>query len=127
MTRTDFRSNLARRHAPARRLPAYGARLADRLRDGFEPPHGVAVWIDTAPSLRGICAPLAVFADTDPAALDWSLCHRRDVFVAHADAVAPDRLQAVVAAITDAQPRRLLLLLERPPYCHIAISGEGTR
>lgn len=127
MTLTDFRSNPARRHAPSRRQPAYGARLADRLRDGFEPPHGVAVWIDTAPSLRGICAPLAVFADTDPAAMDWSLCHRRDVFIVRADTAAPDRLRAVVAAITEAKPRRLLLLLERPPYCHIAIRGEGAR
>lgn len=127
MTLTDIRSNPVRRRAPARRLPAYGARLADRLRDGFEPPHGVAVWIDASPSLRGICAPLAVFADTDPAALDWSLCHRRDVFIVRADAAAADRLRAVVAAITTAQPRRLLLLLEHPPYCYIAISGEGAR
>lgn len=127
MTMTDLRSRSARRREPARRLPAYGAQLAHRLREGFEPAHGIAVWIDTPPSLHGICAPLAVFADTDPAALDWTQCHRRDVFIAKADAVAPERLQATVAAITAARPRRLLLLQSRPPYCILLIPGEGAR
>lgn len=124
---TDIRSLPARRREPARRLPAYGAQLANQLREGFEPAHGIAVWIDAPPSLRGICAPLAVFADTDPTALDWSQCHRRDVFIAKADAVPADRLQVTVAAITAAQPRRLLLLLSRPPYCTLLIPGEGCR
>lgn len=109
------------------RLPAYGRELAQRLREGFEPAHGIAVWIDSPPSLRGICAPLAVFGDTDPAALDWSQCHRRDVFIAKADRVAAERLQATVGAITAAGPRRLLLLLSRPPYCTLLIPGEGGR
>ncbi|MBD5805334.1 hypothetical protein AZOA_47870 [Azoarcus sp. Aa7] len=127
MTLTDFRSHPARRREPARRLPAYGAQLASRLREGFEPAHGIAVWIDTPPSLRGICAPLAVFADTDPAALDWSQCHRRDVFIARADSVTPERLQATVAAITAAKPRRLLLLRASPPFCTLLIPGKGAR
>lgn len=125
--RTDLLPRSPGLRAPSRRLPAYGAQLAERLREGFEPAHGVAVWIDARPSLRGVCAPLAVFADTDPAALDWSVCHRRDVFIAKADEAAPERLQATVAAITAAGPRRLLLLQLRPPYCTLVIPGEGAR
>lgn len=125
--RTDLRPPSPAQRTTARRLPAYGAQLAERVREGFEPAHGIAVWIDARPSLRGICAPLAVFYDTDPAALDWSLCHRRDVFIAKADDAAPDRLQATVAAITAAGPRRMLLLQSRPPYCTLVIPGEGAR
>lgn len=107
----------------ARRLPAYGRALLDALKSGREPLHGIAAWIDVRPPERGLCAPLAVFADTDPAALDWSLCAGRSVIVPHADRVEPERLTATVCAIRAARPLRLLLLTDRAPGFAFVVSA----
>ena len=105
------------------RRPAYARALHDALRRGQEPAHGIAVWIDTRPPERGTCAPLAVFADTDPAALDWSLCRGRSVIVPHADEVAHERLIAVCRAIKAVRPARLLLLKDDAPGFEFVVSG----
>lgn len=108
------------------KLPAYGRHLEHAIATGKRPRHGVAVWIDRMP-VRGICAPLAVFSDTDPGALDWSLCRGMDVIVPHADEVQRERLIAVCRAIKAAAPRRLLLLKQDPPGHEFVVSAEGAK
>lgn len=106
------------------RLPAYGRALLDALRAGRVPAHGIAVWIDQTPPSAGICAPLAIFQDTDPATLDWGLCHAQTVIVPHADRVQHDRLLATVRKIRKAGPLRLLLLKDSAPGFEIVVSSE---
>lgn len=106
------------------RLPAYGKALQEALQAHKTPAHGLAVWIDSKPPVTGICAPLAVFSsDTDPAALDWSLCKNQNVIIPHADRVDRDRLLATVRAIRAARPARLLLLKDAAPGFEIVVSG----
>lgn len=50
--------------------------------------------------------PLACFADTDPAIVDWSLCRGRDVHIAGTD-LDPVRLKRLIEALEAAKPRRL--------------------
>ena len=107
------------------RLPAYGRALSEALQARKTPAHGIAIWIDIKPPVTGICAPLAVFPDTDPAALDWSLCKNQSVIVPHADRVERDRLLATVKAIRAARPRRLLLLKDAAPGFELVVSAGG--
>ena len=81
------------------------------------------MWIDANPPETGICAPLAVFADTAPGELDWSLCKNQTVIVPHADQVDRDRLLATVRAIRAARPARLLLLKDEAPGFEVVVSG----
>lgn len=104
------------------KLPAYGRDLQHAIATGKRPRHGAAVWIDR-PIVRGICAPLAVFADTDPGALDWTLCRGLDVTVPSADEVQRERLIATVRAIKAARPRRLMLLKSDPPGHEFVVLG----
>ena len=108
-----------------KRLPAYGRQLLDALNMGREPIHGIAVWIDRPASTGGVCAPLAVFADTDPLTLDWSVCCARSVIVPHANEVVPRRLIATVSAIRAARPLRLLLLKEASPGFEFVVAAGG--
>lgn len=108
------------------RLPAYGRQLRAIIAGGKKPRHGVAIWIDRQPE-RGICKPLAVFPDADPAALDWSICQGQDVIVPDADHADRGRLIAVVRAIRAARPRRLLLLKEGHPGFEFVVSAEAAR
>lgn len=87
--------------------PAYSRELAALYRQGLEPLHGIAVYLDRTPPQRPLLARLACFADTDPAALDWSLCRGRDAVVPCADQCDPDRLDRLLDALTAAKPRRL--------------------
>ncbi|MCL1861498.1 MAG: hypothetical protein FWG52_08225 [Proteobacteria bacterium] len=109
-----------------KRLPAYGQALRKALDDGREPLHGIGVWIDRAPPEHSILVPLAVFRDTEPECLDWSLCCGRDVLIPHADSVAEPRLKAVCHAIRDAGPRRLILSVDHPfPHFEFVVSVNG--
>lgn len=90
-----------------KRRPAYARELAATLAAGLEPLHGIAVYLDRTPPQRPLLARLACFADTDPAALDWSLCRGRDVVVPFADQADPDRLGRLLDALKAARPRRL--------------------
>ena len=107
-----------------KRLPAYGRQLATRLASGIEPMHGISVWIDPVRGvpMTGVCAPLAVFPDDNPAMLDWSACRGRDVWIPRADQVERDRLHVVVRAIVAASPRRLILLTRETPGCEFVVS-----
>lgn len=107
----------------ARRLPAYGRMLLTALKAGREPLHGISVWIDTRPPERGLCAPLSIFVDADPANLDWSVCEGRSIIVPHADQVAHDRLISTVREIRAARPLRLLLLKDNPPGIEFVVVG----
>ncbi|WP_123785230.1 hypothetical protein [Pseudazoarcus pumilus] len=89
------------------RRPAYARQLAATIAAGYEPLHGIAVWLDRRPPDGGIFAHLACFSDTDPAALDWGLCYRRDVIVPCADQCNQARLDRLLAALAAADPRRL--------------------
>lgn len=108
------------------KLPAYGRNLRQAIVAGKAPRHGVAIWIDRMPA-RGICAPLAVFSDGDPGALDWSLCKNLDVIVPHADEVQRERLTATVRAIKAARPRRLMLLKQDEPGVEFVVVAGGAR
>lgn len=107
-----------------RRLPAYARKLRELIASGKNPRHGIAVFVDRAP-VHGICKPLAVFPDADPAALDWSICAGLDVTVPFADEVDRDRLQSTVRAIKAAKPRRLMLLKAAPPGFEFVVLGEA--
>lgn len=108
-----------------KRLPAYGRAMLDALNAGRAPTHGVAVWIDRPAPPASVCAPLAVFSDTDPGALDWSMCRGQSVIVPHADEVERGRLLATVRAIRAARPLRLLLLKEDAPGFEFVVSAGG--
>lgn len=109
---------MAKKH----KLPAYGRDLRQLLAAGQAPRHGVAVFVDR-PVERGIFTPLAVFADADPATLDWSLCRGLDVVVPHADQVPHSRLIATIKAVVAADPRRLLLLKKDEPGFEFVVSA----
>lgn len=89
------------------RAPAYSKALREALKDGLEPLHGIAVYLDQRPPEKPLCAPLACFHDTEPDQLDWSLCASRDVHVANAGICDPARLMRLVGAIKAVKPRRL--------------------
>lgn len=89
------------------RRPAYARQLAAVLAAGREPLHGIAVYLDARPPDVPLFAALACFADTDPAALDWSQCRGRDVVVPCADQADPDRLDRLLDALQASRPRRL--------------------
>ena len=108
-----------------KRLPAYGRDLLDHRKAGREPYHGIALWIDRKPPQNGVCAPLAIFSDTQPHELDWSLCEARSVLIPHSDEVDPDRLLAVINEVVKADPSRLILLKEAPPAFEIVYSREA--
>jgi hypothetical protein len=107
-----------------KRLPAYGRQLATRLQSGIEPKHGISVWIDPTHRvpMTGVCAPLAVFPDDNPAMLNWGACRGRDVWIPGADRIERDRLHAVVRAIVAAAPRRLILLTREHPGIEFVVS-----
>jgi hypothetical protein len=107
-----------------KRLPAYGRQLMTRLASGIEPMHGISVWIDPVRGvpMTGVCAPLAVFPDDNPAMLNWGVCRGRDVWIPGADLVERDRLHAVVRSIVAAAPRRLILLTREHPGCEFVVS-----
>lgn len=107
-----------------KRLPAYGRDLLAHRRAGREPYHGITLWIDRKPPANGLCAPLAIFSDTQPDELDWSLCEGRSVLIPHSDEVDPDRLLAVINEVVKADPSRLILLKEAPPAFDIVYSRE---
>lgn len=107
------------------RQPAYAKALQDAIRRGQEPVHGIAVWLDQAPPERPLFAPLACFSDTDPAAVDWSLCRGRDCVVPMADRCAAERLRALVLALQAAQPRRLQLWHSRGAAVRFVVTAEA--
>lgn len=105
------------------RRPAYARSLAAILADGND-PLDVLVFIDRTPPNKAVRPVLAVFHDADPASLDWSLIAGLDVLVPDADKPRRARLRATVQAIIAAAPRRLVLLMQRPPFAeHLVISG----
>ena len=106
-----------------KRMPAYSRHLCAALKAGKEPLHGIGIYIDRTPPECSIYAPLAVFSDTDPADVDWSICSGRDVIVPRADEADRDRLLATVAAIRAARPRRLLLLKAEPPGFEFVVTA----
>ena len=106
-----------------KRMPAYSRALREALMTGKEPQHGIGIYLDEMPPERSIFAPLAVFSDTDPADLDWSICAGRDVTIPRADEADRDRLLATVAAIRAARPRRLLLLKAEPPGFEFVVTA----
>jgi len=108
-----------------KRLPAYGRDLLEHRKAGREPYHGIALWIDRKPPQNGVCAPLAIFSDTQPDELDWSLCEGRSVLIPHSDEVDPDRLLAIINEVVKADPSRLILLKEAPPAFEIVYSREA--
>lgn len=107
-----------------KRLPAYGRDLLAHRRAGREPYHGITLWIDRKPPANGLFAPLAIFSDTQPHELDWSLCKDRSLLIPHSDEVDPDRLLAVINEVVKADPSRLILLKEAPPAFEIVYSRE---
>lgn len=105
------------------RRPAYARQLDATLAEGQE-PRDILIFIDQAPPQRPVRPVLSVFRDADPGALDWSQVAGRDVLVANADRPRRDRLRSTVQAIAAAGPRRLVLLMQRPPYAeHVVIAG----
>ena len=90
-----------------KRRPAYARHLEAVLASGHEPVHGIAIWLDSAPPSRPLFAALACFCDTDPTAIDWSLCTDRDVVIPQADQCDPNRLELLLIAIQCVRPRRL--------------------
>lgn len=107
-----------------KRLPAYGRELQENIRAGREPYHGISVWIDRQASRKGVCAPLAIFSDTQPNELDWSLCKGRSVLIPHSDEVDAGRLIEVINEIVKEYPARVILFRESPPGFSIAYSQE---
>lgn len=108
--------------AAKRTRPAFARRLAAAFPPGRE-PRDIVVFIDKMPPSRPVRPVLAVFREADPAALDWGQVAGRDVVVADADEVVLERLRSTVQAIVDAGPRRVVLLMRRPPYAeHIVIA-----
>lgn len=91
------------------RSPAYARALLAHIASG-RPANTILVFIDQSPNLRAPWPALAVFADTDPASLDWSLVRNRGVIVARADRVERPRLAATLAAIARAAPAHLMAL-----------------
>ena len=107
-----------------KRLPAYGRQLLEALKSGREPFHGISLWIDREASLNGVCAPLGLFRDADPAMVDWSLCRNRSVMIPHAEKVDPDRLSATIAELKKYDPERVITFSENPPSFEIVFSRE---
>ncbi len=102
------------------RRPAYARQLDASLSDGQE-PRDILIFIDQAPPEKPVRPVLAVFSDADPTALDWSQVTGRDVLVVDADKPRRDRLRSTVQAIVAAGPRRLVLLIQRPPFAEYVI------
>ena len=109
-----------------KRLPAYGRALVRDINAGHEPLHGIAVWIDRAPAVKRTClAQVAVFLGVDPEEIDWSMCRGRDIWVPQSDEVQVHRLFSLVRCLIAANPRRLILMIQTPPYLIWIIDSNG--
>lgn len=114
-----------RNHATTRsRQPAYSRALRDALQAGRVPKHGIAVFLDDRPPARSAFVCIACFDDSDPLALDWSICRNLDVIVPNSDRADHERLQRLIQALEKARPRRLQLWKSDGSIPEFRVLGE---
>lgn len=110
-----------------RRQPAYARVLRDALQAGRVPRHGVAVFLDDRLPARSAFVCIACFSDSDPLALDWSVCRNLDVIIPNSDRADHDRLQRLIQALEKVRPRRLQLWKSDGSVPEFLVLGEVAR